>query len=434
MLSPAGERRAAYELREAVLAMGGKGMVAWAAALLLAGLVLARLEYRTRDPDSVLYSQIAARLSHEPVGRWIAPDWPPGWYMRGRYREHPVGIFLPPAVLARLGYPAAQAAYVVGALYQVLVILLIPRLASAFVDPREARPLGWLMQLLPIAFTYRIRANQEPAVLVCLLAALLGAERSRTRSSWGTLMVAALVALTVVKGVLSLPGFLLCAVWLVVRREPEAGESHAKTIQSGWWWLAAAGAASLGTAAVYEGLYRQATGESFLSVYLGRQLGAAAVAQSEALLAQKLYNVVWYLGRVLWFPFPWSVVAFVAVALPTSGFVSRLFATRGTVTEPVDPRALRGFVFTVVVVVLYVALFSLSDRRADRYIFPVYYAVGACGAVVALRRWPRLRQAVERADRLHPYLAVGVWVLTFALHILGGRLHIPTIKIWAPDV
>jgi 4-amino-4-deoxy-L-arabinose transferase-like glycosyltransferase len=395
-----------------------KGALAWGLALVLAGLVLARLDYRTRDPDSVLYAQIAARLSREPAARWIAPDWPPRWYMSGPYREHPVGIFVLPALLARLGYPAEQAAYLVNAAYQVLTVLLIPRLAAAFVVPREARPLGWLLQVLPIAFTYRIRANQEPALLVCLVAALLGAERCTTRPRWGALMVAALVALALVKGVLALPAFLVCAVWLLVRGEPEGGRRS-----RGWWWLAAAGIAVLATAAGYEALYRQATGASFFSEYLGRQLGAAAVAQSEGVLAQKAYNVVWYLGRLLWFPFPWSLAALAAAWSATT--------RRGS--PPGDPRALRGALLAGLVVVVYLALFSLSDRRADRYIFPAYYAIGACGAVAALRSWPRLGRAVTRADRWHPYLPVAVWAVTVALHLLAGRLHIPTIKVWAPD-
>lgn len=417
-----------------MLAIGWRGALAWVVVLLLAALVLGRLHYKTRDPDSVLYAQIGARLADVPAAQWIAPEWPPGWYMRGLYREHPVGTFLLPALLARLGGSPEQAAYVVNAVYQILIILLLPRLAAVFVDARYARPLGFILQLLPIAFTYRIRANQEPALLLCLLAALYGLERARTRPAWGGLTVAALVALTLVKGVLALPAFALCAVWLLVRRTPDVGRSG-----PAWISLAVAGFVTLASAALYESLYRMATGESFLAVYLGRQLGAAAAAQSEALVAQKIYNVVWYLGRVLWFPFPWSLVALAAAWRALAG---RRAPRRDEEAISGDPpaadasnsRTIEGFLFTTMVVLVYVALFSVSDRRADRYIFPAYYAVGACGAVIALRQWPRLRQAVERIDRWHPYVAVGVWVVTFALHLLAGRLHIPTIKIWAPDV
>ena len=75
-------------------------------------------------------------------------------------------------------------------------------------------------------------------------------------------------------------------------------------------------------------------------------------------------------------------------------------------------------------------LFSLSDRRADRYIFPVYYAVGAAGGVAALRASTRLRRLAVALDR--PWVPAAVWVVTFAAHLFAGRLGLPTVKIAGP--
>jgi hypothetical protein len=80
--------------------------------------------------------------------------------------------------------------------------------------------------------------------------------------------------------------------------------------------------------------------------------------------------------------------------------------------------------------VLYVGLFSLSDRRADRYVFPAYYAVGAAGAVAALRASSRLRRLAGGLDR--PWLPAAVWAAAFGAHLFAGRLGLPTVKIWAP--
>ena len=64
--------------------------------------------------------------------RWIAPEWPAGAYSQERYfREHPAGLFFPAALLARLGYPASQAAFAVNLLYQALTLVLLARLAGA---------------------------------------------------------------------------------------------------------------------------------------------------------------------------------------------------------------------------------------------------------------------------------------------------------------
>jgi hypothetical protein len=397
--------------------------MAWVLAMTAGAAALVALDYGARDADSRLYAEIAARMSESPASGWIAPDFPPGWYMEGPYREHPVGIFVPAALLARVGYPAEQAAYAVNVVYQVLTIVLVQRLALALVPGVEARALGWLIQLLPIAFTFRIRANQEQAVVLLLLVALLGTERARSRPRWAALTVAGLVGLMLVKGLLAVFGPALCGLWLLVRRWTGG---RAPGERAAWWGIAMGVLAMAATTVAYEHLYRAATGESFLSVYLGRQLGAAAVAQSEAGLLQKAYNVVWYLGRVIWFPFPWSLTLLAAGWYGLRTRAAGLPAPRGRAG---DARA--GALFAVGVTILYVGLFSISDRRADRYIFPVYYAVGAAGAVAALRAWPPFRRLAEKLDR--PWVPAAVWSVVFVLHLFAGRLGVPTIKVWAPD-
>ncbi len=84
--------------------------------------------------------------------------------------------------------------------------------------------------------------------------------------------------------------------------------------------------------------------------------------------------------------------------------------------------------FTVTTLALYVGLFSLSARRADRYIFPAYHAVGAAGAVAALRASSRLRRWATRLDR--PWVPAAVWAVAFSAHLFAGRLGLPTVKVW----
>jgi 4-amino-4-deoxy-L-arabinose transferase-like glycosyltransferase len=392
--------------------------IAWLAALLLSALALAALGYQARDADSRLYAEIAARMASQPWSRWIAPAFPPGWFMSGLFREHPVGIHLLPALLARLGYPAAQAALAVNGVYVVLSLLLLRRLAATLVSEVEARSVALLAQILPIAFTFRIRANHEAAVLLCLLLALYGVEQARKRPVLGLLVVAGLVGLLLVKGVLVVMGFAACGLWLLARRvvEPSARSGPA------WAAMLAALVAVAATGLVYEHLFRQATGEPFWSFYLGRQLGVAAVHQSDAGLSQKAYNLVWYLGRVLWFPFPWSLT--LAAALVTRKARGQGATDHGTRT---------GALFVLGFALLYLGAFSLSDRRADRYLFPLYYAVGAAGVVAALRVWPRLRSLLETLERGRPWVPAALWLTLFAVHLFAGRLGVPTVKVWAPD-
>ena len=90
-------------------------------------------------------------------------------------------------------------------------------LAVQLVPPREARALGWIVQLMPIAFVFRVRANQEYAVLAGVLLALLATERScadrRGRRSRPSAFAWALL----VKGVFGFVVPIVCAVWLAAR-------------------------------------------------------------------------------------------------------------------------------------------------------------------------------------------------------------------------
>lgn len=392
----------------------GREGLAWVGVLLVAAAVLALLGYEARDSDSRLYAELAARMARSPVSSWIAPTFPPGWYMTGLFREHPIGIHLPPALLARLGYPSLQAAFLVNALYQMLGLVLLARLAATVLDGPESRALGWMMQLLPIAFTFRIRANHEQAVLLCLLVALYGIERTSRRGLWGLAVVAGIVGLLLVKGVLVLTGIAACGLWLLARR----GQGPVARTRRGAIALLAAVLAAILTAWLYEQMYRQATGQAFWSVYLARQLGVAVEDRSAAGLAQKIYNLVWYAARVLWFSFPWSLTLGAA-----------LLSAKARKPAPPGPRS--GVIFVLLLTAVYLGAFSLSDRRADRYLFPIYYAVGAAGALVSIRSRPGLHDLASRLDR--PWIPPAVWLVTFGLHLLGGRLGLPTVKVWAPD-
>jgi hypothetical protein len=350
--------------------------------------------------------------------------------MEGLYREHPAGIFLLPALLARLGYPAEQAAYAINAGYQVLTLVLLTRLAAAVVPGVEARSLAWLLQLLPVAFTYRIRANQEQALLLGFAAALLGVERSRKQPAWGAVTIASLVALLLVKGVLAAFAATACALWLLLRRRGQEGSGSDR---GAWVGLFSGLGAMAVTVVGYEVAYQSVTGQPFLSSYLARQLGAAGIPQSEAVLAQKAYNLVWYLGRVLWFPFPWSLAA-LGAGWRWRASLASLLRNRSVSGSERDPGALAGLAFALALSGLYVGCFSLSDRRADRYIFPVYFALGAAGAVATLRHSRSLRRAAGRLDSPGPLVPILVWLLVFALHLASGPLfHLPVLKLWPPS-
>ncbi len=183
-----------------------------------------------------------------------------------------------------------------------------------------------------------------------------------------------------------------------------------------WIGLAISFAAVLVVIAGYEFLYRQATHESFLAIYLARQIGAAAVAKGPSYLVQKLSNLVFYGGRLLWFAFPASL-AVLAVVWKQSR------------RKPVPARRRQAFFFSVGVSLLYVVLFSLSDRHADRYIFPAYYLFAACGMISAANQSARLHRFIERWDRHHQVLTPLLWLILFCLNLASGPAGVPHIEV-----
>jgi len=410
-------------------------LLAWATtAALLAG-----THYGSGDPDSKLYAGISARLVELPVTKWIAPEWWGFWGLTGPYHEHPVGMFVVPAVLGRLGYPAEQAAYATNALYQAASFLLIVLIARAVVPRREADALGWLVQLLPIAFVFRIRANQEYAVLAGVLFALYACERTRTRPSWIAGMLAGFLAVLLVKGVFAFMVPLTCVLWLLARGKVsdveqgsgvEQGCSPARWPLAAWLGILLMPVAGAIVTWAYEFTYVHVTGRSFLEIYRARQVPDGALTSGSP-ATRTVYTLIWYTGRVLWFSFPWSIFAAAATygALRGKDVWPRLPGVRlqAPGSGPDHDRSRQGAWFAAVSTIALVAAFSLAHRKADRYIFPAYFSAAALGGVFAFRRFSRFGHIVAKLDRpwLPPVLHVGLVVLR-----LATRGALPEFTFW----
>ena len=374
----------------------------WGGVWLLTALLIAVTHYTSRDPDSQLYAGIAARLAIEPVDQWIAPQWWGLWNSTGPFYEHPAGLFVVPAALARLGYPAEQAAYAVNALYQIVALCLIGLLAARVVASSESRALLWVLQLLPIAFVFRVRANHEYAVLAALLFAVYAAERSRMQPLWTLGMIAGFSAVLLVKGAFAFIVPLTCVVWLLAR-------DGGIRVSAPWAAIAAMPVAAALTAWAYDAAYIRATGEPFLVHYFTKQLPANQVV-SEFSLSRSGYNVMWYVSRVLWYAFPWSILAGI-VAL--GAFWNRKL-------WPARPE-FQGAWFALVASAALVIVFSLMHRKADRYLIPVYFISASVGAVYAMRRFPWFERVVTRLDR--PWVPPVFFMVLCVLRLASGPLR-----------
>ena len=139
------------------------------------------------------------------------------------------------------------------------------------------------------------------------------------------------------------------------------------------------------------------------------------------------YTASWYTARILWYPFPWSLVAVVVAAGMLRRGEWRPWRARSGSGDEGRPAPWRGAWFALVTAFLLTAAFSLAHRKADRYIFPVYFLVAAAGAGAALQRSVVMRRLAARMDR--PWTPAVVYVgLVLLTLISSGRL--PVFTFW----
>ena len=373
-------------------------VLAWCAALAVATALLVATHFRTRDPDSALYVIIASRLAQQPASTWIAPQWWGGWNNQGPFREHPAGAFVGPAALTRLGIPGEEASFVVNLLTQVVTLLVIVALAARLLPSATARLPLWTLQLLPIAFVFRIRANHEYPLMAGIFVAVYGIERMRYRWPWFFVALGGFLYALFVKGVFAGLGPALAAVWLLAVPSREGGSNL-----RGWIGIALLGLVTLASAFAYEQAYVAATGLSFFDYYVGVQLRRSRLQGSHLPFPiNKAWNAIWYVGRVIWYAAPWSVI----LAL-------------GRFRKGADPVPRPWLRFCLGGVLLTVLLLALNDSKADRYMFPAFYLAGAGGTVVAVERWESVERLSERLDGFWPWGPAAWWLALSSRLALG---------------
>jgi 4-amino-4-deoxy-L-arabinose transferase-like glycosyltransferase len=384
----------------------------WAGLFAVVVLLLVVIRFSSDDPDSALYAGLSARLAQEPAGRWIAPEWWGFWpeaAMTGLFREHPAGVFLLPTALTRVGIPAEQGAYVVGVAAGLASLLLVGGLVRRLTSRTEARAALVLLQLMPVAFIFRVRANHEYPMLLCLLVTLWGLVS--VRRTWAGLSIAAIgmTAGLLIKGVFVVMILLAASLWILLNPTRDTGHPLRP-------WIALAGglAAMAAVALVYDEWYARVTGETFWVPYWQRQLGPVAIASPIDNTWAFGRNVLFYASRLLWHPAPWSV-ALLAAAWRWRGRLAGWWREAPAQTT-------RGILFVLAFAALSILLLSPSSRFAERYAFSATYAIAAAGAVAACRIWPAVGRTVFRLDASMPAFPALVWFGLMLLRLIGGPI------------
>jgi hypothetical protein len=226
-----------------------------------------------------------------------------------------------------------------------------------------------------------------------------------------------------------------------------SGLEEAKRTWRAWVAIGSMPIAGLLVTWGYEAAYVSVTGRSFLEVYRSRQVPEGALTTGSP-LARTAYSAVWYAARVIWYAFPWSLFAGV---LAVSGIKNGgIWPWKGEVGASADecqagtssPQTgqvgatrqtghagtlRQGAWFATATGLCLMGAFSLAHRKADRYIFVVYFVLAAAGAVTAIRRYGWLQRFVERLDRA--WVPAALYVLLFLLRLVSLNA-LPEFTFW----
>lgn len=374
---------------------------AWALCALFCVAVTHFTHYRVHDPDSLLYAAMADDLARRPVMSWCAAEWNGHWNRHGLFYEHPPGLLWAGAALVRLGVVPLQA------LYACNFVAWFGGLALLWSIGRRlgGRDLGHVAictwALTPAFAQYLVRGNQEHPLCFAVLLGLYALVVARRAVSIFALWASALVLGIAIKGVAGLALLPIAAVYLCIYDTARARRVAV---------VAGAVAAALGGVG-FDLWARQVTGASFWWHYLAGQVHHSVGA---AHVAHKLGNVMYYVARPLWFGLP-------AVALLLVYAAKRPKASR--------PGGSAAVGLGLVVTAVFLLGFSLANRKADRYIFPVYPALALAAGSVLLR-WPWARRHVARWHGVMPYALILLLMIAVVAKVYIGTHHHIAIRWW----
>ena len=131
---------------------------------------------------------------------------------------------------------------------------------------------------------------------------------------------------------------------------------------------------------------------------------------------------------MFWYAFPWSVFAGWLAWRGVKGGAIWPSVRRGRqALADAASTARQGAWFALVSGLALTGGLSLAHRKADRYLFPVYFIVGAVGAIDAIHRFEWLRRLVDRLDR--PWVPAAIYLVLFLAGLLTAG-SLPAFTFW----
>jgi len=390
---------------------------------LIAGAIILT-KFQARENDSRLYTKFTTQLTNKPLKELVGLEWqglseytdPHNPYVR----DHLIGQFFFPVILSKLGFPSEYSLYFLNTIYRLLFIFIFYLMVREFVENEKALIILWALQLCLINFTYQLRANHEQFLLLCLASTMLGFVKINHGVWFKILFMVGFIFSFLTKGLAAITLLpVLFSIWFILYSKLESK----KYINILWIIISFFGL--LLTLYLYELWFQAVTGYPFFEAYFKIQVFGRSIQDSVStypFMLQKIVNIFHYLSRTLINALPWVLLLVISLAI-------KFYKTRSFKLDlPAKTKQLVWILANFVVV--YVLLFSLSNRLAQRYIFPAYYCFNILVLIILIQYSSTLQIFQKYLNsKIKPgYVLLWTWFLliTSAMGIYflkGGHNH-----------
>jgi len=350
----------------------------WILVIAVLAIIIVQTDYEARENDSRLYSIFTQQLAGKPFSKINTLEWQkqsPYLEIETPYvRDHLIGQFIFPVIIAKLGYSSKHAIYLANIIYKALSLYFIYLLVSYYFEKNIALLTTILIQLTPISLNYQMRANHEPLLLLLALASLYCSIRIKDSKVFSIPTFLATQLCFLVKGIAFIPIMPIIFIANIFNQE-NIRKPNIKQLLI----LSAICFSTILTAIAYEYLFRSKTGHSFFEKYIQVQIMGRSFAEdkSNIFLLSNIKSFTYYIGRVLTYSMPWSLIAIVILL-------------RNKFKLQITDKSKNLYLTLLLSSLIYILVFSISSRTASRYIYPAYFFVSTVSMTFLFKNYHRV--------------------------------------------
>lgn len=257
----------------------------------------------------------------------------------------------------------------------------------------------------PIFLQYLIRANHEHPSNLAVIAGLYAFVRSEESWRYKALFVIALIFAVFTKGLIALILIMLALLYWVL---------FFRNIRN-LLFILFASLLTVGIMYLFELWYQNITyGVSFWQNYIYFQGGKVIEAGFNPL--NKIINFFWYLSRAIWFPAPWVFFVFYWI-----------YKSKKENIPFLKDKLFKLCLFGAALIIFW---FSLSDRKADRYIFSAYCFLVITGILILFTITPKIIQFLQKRKKLLPIYFSTILIIFTLIRIFFHTYFHRFIRFW----